>query len=62
MEKKGLARALYKQVDVGSVIPVEQYEVVAEVLRFVYELKFGLIGALIDALTVRLELQDNVTT
>jgi flagellar biosynthetic protein FlhB len=35
-EDKKLARALYKSVDVGSGIPVEFFEAVAEVLKFVY--------------------------
>ena len=30
---------LYKNVDVGKQIPVEQYAAVAEVLRYVYQLK-----------------------
>ncbi len=39
VERKELAQALYKTVDVGKAIPVEQYAAVAEVLRYVYQLK-----------------------
>jgi len=39
VERKELAQALYKTVDVGKQIPVEQYAAVAEVLRYVYQLK-----------------------
>lgn len=39
VERKELARALYKQVEIGEPIPAEQYTAVAEVLRYVYELK-----------------------
>ena len=39
VERKELARALYKQVEVGKPIPKEQYAAMAEVLRYVYELK-----------------------
>ncbi len=37
VENPPLARALYKQVDIGHEIPAELYEGVAEVLAFVYE-------------------------
>jgi flagellar biosynthetic protein FlhB len=30
---------LYKTVDVGDVIPADQYQAVAEVLRYVYQLQ-----------------------
>ena len=39
VERKPLAQALYKTVDVGEVIPAEQYQAVAEVLRYVYQLQ-----------------------
>lgn len=39
VERKELARALYEQVDVNEPIPSEQYAAVAEILRYVYELK-----------------------
>ncbi len=39
VERKELARALYKQVEIGKPIPPEQYAAMAEVLRYVYQLK-----------------------
>ncbi len=39
VENKPLARMLYHNVDVGSAIPPELYQSVAEVLAFVYNLK-----------------------
>jgi flagellar biosynthetic protein FlhB len=39
VERKELAQVLYKNVDVGKAIPTEQYAAVAEVLRYVYQLK-----------------------
>jgi flagellar biosynthetic protein FlhB len=39
VERKELARALYKQVDIGKPVPAEQYAAMAEVLRYVYQLK-----------------------
>jgi len=39
VERKELARVLYKQVELNQPVPVEQYAAVAEVLRYVYELK-----------------------
>jgi flagellar biosynthetic protein FlhB len=39
VERKELARALFKQVDVGQPVPPEQYAAMAEVLRYVYQLK-----------------------
>jgi flagellar biosynthetic protein FlhB len=39
VERKPLAQVLYKAVKVGSVIPIEQYAAVAEVLRYVYQLQ-----------------------
>lgn len=39
VERKELAQVLYKRVDVGKPIPPEQYAAMAEVLRYVYQLK-----------------------
>ncbi|TWU59427.1 Flagellar biosynthetic protein FlhB [Rubripirellula tenax] len=39
VERKPLAQFLYKNVDVGQVVPTEQYQAVAEVLRYVYQLQ-----------------------
>jgi flagellar biosynthetic protein FlhB len=39
IERKALARILYEQVEVNQPIPVEQYAAVAEILRYVYQLK-----------------------
>jgi flagellar biosynthesis protein FlhB len=39
IERKPLAQALFKHVEVGAMIPTEQYATVAEVLRYVYQLK-----------------------
>jgi len=39
VERKPLAQVLYKTVDVGKQIPLEQYQAVAEVLKYVYQLK-----------------------
>ncbi len=39
IERKPLARSLYQHVDVNQPIPAEQYAAVAELLRYVYELK-----------------------
>lgn len=38
VEKKPLARALYRDVKVGQPVPVELYEAVAEILAYVYRL------------------------
>jgi flagellar biosynthetic protein FlhB len=38
VENPPLARALYKQVDLGREVPAELYEAVAEVLAFVYQI------------------------
>jgi flagellar biosynthetic protein FlhB len=38
LERKPLARALYKMCDVGDEIPEEFYSTVAEILAYVYEL------------------------
>ncbi len=39
VERKELAQALYRQVDVGKPIPEDKYAAVAEVLAYVYQLK-----------------------
>ncbi|MEM6690034.1 MAG: flagellar biosynthesis protein FlhB, partial [Planctomycetota bacterium] len=39
VERKPLAQFLYKNVEVGEVIPADQYQAVAEVLRYVYQLQ-----------------------
>lgn len=39
VERKELAQALYKFVDVNHPVPSEQYAAVAEVIRYVYQLK-----------------------
>ncbi len=39
VERKPLARALYKAVEVGEEIPYEFYKAVAEILAYVYKLK-----------------------
>jgi flagellar biosynthetic protein FlhB len=38
LERKPLAQALYKTVDVGSEVPPEFYKTIAEILAYVYEL------------------------
>jgi flagellar biosynthetic protein FlhB len=39
VERKPLAQALYRDVEINQPVPSEQYAAVAEVLRYVYELK-----------------------
>jgi flagellar biosynthetic protein FlhB len=39
VEKKPLAQALYRDVEIGKAIPSEKYAAVAEVLAYVYQLK-----------------------
>jgi flagellar biosynthetic protein FlhB len=39
VERKELARAIFKQVEIGKPIPSDQYAAMAEVLRYVYELQ-----------------------
>lgn len=39
VERKELARFLYKHVEVNQPVPIEQYAAVAELLKYVYELK-----------------------
>jgi flagellar biosynthetic protein FlhB len=39
VERKPLAQVLYKTVEVGDIVPTDQYQAVAEVLRYVYQLQ-----------------------
>jgi flagellar biosynthetic protein FlhB len=39
VERKPLAQVLFKTVEIGESVPVEQYAAVAEVLRYVYQLQ-----------------------
>ena len=39
MEQKPLARALFKDVEIGQFIPMDLYQAVAEILAYVYRLK-----------------------
>lgn len=39
VERKELAQALYRDVDINQEVPVDQYNAVAEVLRYVYQLQ-----------------------
>ena len=39
VERKPLAQILYKTVEVGDIVPTDQYQAVAEVLRYVYQLQ-----------------------
>jgi flagellar biosynthetic protein FlhB len=39
VERKEIARALYANVEIGQPVPAEQYAAVAEVIRYVYQLK-----------------------
>jgi flagellar biosynthetic protein FlhB len=39
VERKDLAQILYRDVEVNHPVPVAQYAAVAEVLKYVYELK-----------------------
>lgn len=39
LERKPLAQALFKGVEIGQPVPVDQYAAVAEVLRYVYQLQ-----------------------
>ena len=49
IERKPLARVLYNEIDVGQPIPNEQFAAVAEVLRYVYELKGKTLPGMKDA-------------
>ena len=39
VERKELARTLYQHVDINHPVPAEQYAAVAEVVKYVYQLK-----------------------
>ena len=39
VERKPLAQALFQSVEIGGLVPTEQYAAVAEVLRYVYQLQ-----------------------
>ncbi len=39
VERKPLAQALFKNVDIGKPVPAEQYAAVAEVLKYVYQVR-----------------------
>lgn len=45
VERKPLARAIYRSVEVGQEIPADQYEAIAEVLAYVYRLEGRLSSA-----------------
>ena len=53
VERKPLAQALFKQVDVGKPIPLSEYAAVAEVLKYVYQVK----GKSVNELTETLQKQ-----
>jgi flagellar biosynthetic protein FlhB len=38
IERKELARALYRNIKVGQAIPVEMYQVFVEIMAYVYKL------------------------
>ncbi|MEQ1830262.1 MAG: EscU/YscU/HrcU family type III secretion system export apparatus switch protein, partial [Pirellula sp.] len=50
IERKPLAQALFKQVDIGQPIPVTEYAAVAEVLKYVYQVQGRSISDLTQAL------------
>ena len=39
IERKELAQALYRDVEINQEIPADQYNAVAEILRYVYQLQ-----------------------
>ena len=39
LENKPLARALYRNVEIGKEIPIEMYQAVAEILAIVYRME-----------------------
>ncbi len=49
VERKPLAQALYREVDVNHPVPSEQFAAVAEILRYVYELKGKRLPGMEDA-------------
>jgi len=50
IERKPLAQALFKQVEVGQAIPLSEYAAVAEVLKYVYQVQGRSISDLTKAL------------
>ena len=50
IERKPLAQALFKQVEIGHPIPVTEYAAVAEVLKYVYQVQGKSIADLTKAL------------
>ncbi len=50
VERKPLAQALFKQVDVGKPIPSTEYTAVAEVLKYVYQVKGRSLNELTETL------------
>lgn len=50
VERKPLAQALFKQVEVGQAIPLSEYAAVAEVLKYVYQVQGRSISDLTKAL------------
>ena len=44
VQRPPLARALYRQVDVGQEVPPDFYKAVAEILAFVYQLNNRMAG------------------
>jgi flagellar biosynthesis protein FlhB len=53
IERKPLAQALFKHVDIGHPIPVTEYAAVAEVLKYVYQVQGRSISDLTKALSDR---------
>jgi flagellar biosynthetic protein FlhB len=49
VERKELARAIFKDVEIGNPIPSEQFAAMAEVLKFIYELQGRSLPGLGDA-------------
>ena len=49
VERKELAQAIFRDVEIGKPIPAEQFKAMAEVLRFVYELQGRTLPSLGDA-------------
>ncbi len=44
IENREVARALYRQVEPGDLIPVEMYEAIAEIIALVYQLEESQLG------------------
>ena len=49
VERKALAQALFKHVDIDKPIPTDQYAAVAEVLKYVYQVRNRSISDLLKA-------------